>query len=59
MTTRTSYFMRPLALVMWTVLAASVMMVVLASPAQAANITVNSLPMMPMGPTESAPLGRP
>ena len=43
MTTKTSYFMRPLALVMCTALAASVMMVVLASPAQAANITVNSL----------------
>ena len=38
----TSYFMRPLALLMWAAMAASVMMV-LAIPAQAATITVNSL----------------
>src|SRR5215218_97572 len=42
-TTKMSYFMRPLALLVWAVVAASVMMVVLASPAQANTITVNSL----------------
>jgi len=43
----TNYFcellLRPLALLVWVVMAASVMMVVLASAAQAATITVNSL----------------
>jgi CSLREA domain-containing protein len=43
MATKTSYFMRPLALLMLAAMAASVMMVVLASPAQAAIITVNSV----------------
>jgi hypothetical protein len=40
MTRTTSYFMRPLALLAWAVLAASVMMVVLASQAQALTYTV-------------------
>ena len=44
MTARTSYFMRPIALLVWAVMAASVVMgaVVLASPAWAATSTVNS-----------------
>src|SRR5215207_4936397 len=42
MTTRTSYFMRLLSLLAWAVLAASVMMVVLASPAWAATYTVTN-----------------
>ena len=42
MATKTSHLVRPLALLMLAAMAASVMMVVLASPAQAAIITVNS-----------------
>src|SRR4051812_32983019 len=40
MATTKSYFMRPLALLVWDVLGASVMMVILASQAQAASYTV-------------------
>jgi hypothetical protein len=42
MTTKTSYFMRPLTLLVWAVLAASVMLVVLASQAQALTYTVTN-----------------
>jgi hypothetical protein len=42
MTTTKSYFMRPLALLVWAVLAASVMVVMLASQAQALTYTVTN-----------------
>ena len=43
MTTKEGYFTRPLALLLWAVLAAGVMMMVLASPAWAATYTVNNI----------------